>query len=78
VATWNVNSLKARLERVVGWLERARPDVLLLQETKLADDDVPREAFERLGYRSSTTARDGGTAWPSPAARHRGRAHELR
>src|SRR6185436_17159513 len=39
------------LERVVGWLERSRPDVLLLQETKLADDDVPREAFERLGYR---------------------------
>ena len=51
VATWNVNSLKARMERVVGWLERARPEVLLLQETKLGDDDVPRDAFERLGYR---------------------------
>jgi exodeoxyribonuclease-3 len=51
IATWNVNSLKARMERVVGWLERARPDLLLLQETKLADDDVPRDAFQRLGYR---------------------------
>jgi exodeoxyribonuclease-3 len=51
VATWNVNSLKARLPRFVGWLERARPDVLLLQETKLTDADVPRDVFERLGYR---------------------------
>src|SRR2546430_17576840 len=50
IATWNVNSLKARLEKVTWWLERARPDVLLMQETKLADDDVPREAFEGAGY----------------------------
>jgi exodeoxyribonuclease-3 len=33
IATWNVNSLKARLEKVQWWLERARPDVLLMQET---------------------------------------------
>jgi exodeoxyribonuclease-3 len=51
VATWNVNSLRARLEKVVWWLERALPDVLLMQETKLADDDVPAEPFERAGYR---------------------------
>ncbi len=50
IATWNVNSLKARLERVRGWLERATPDVLLMQETKLADDAAPREEFARLGY----------------------------
>src|SRR6476620_4119598 len=50
IATWNVNSLKARLERVRGWLERAAPDVLLMQETKLADADVPREVFAGLGY----------------------------
>jgi exodeoxyribonuclease-3 len=50
IATWNVNSLKARLEKVQWWLERAEPDVLLLQETKLADDAVPRDAFARLGY----------------------------
>src|SRR5262245_22353862 len=40
IATWNVNSLKARLEKVTWWLERARPDVLLMQETKLADADM--------------------------------------
>lgn len=50
IATWNVNSLKARLERVEQWLERAEPDVLLLQETKLADEDAPRLLFEAAGY----------------------------
>ncbi|HVY45783.1 MAG TPA: endonuclease/exonuclease/phosphatase family protein, partial [Minicystis sp.] len=50
IATWNVNSLKARLEKVAWWIERAAPDVLLVQETKLADADAPHEAFARLGY----------------------------
>src|SRR6266540_4405687 len=50
IATWNVNSLKARLEKVVWWLDRAKPDVLLMQETKLADADAPVEAFQRAGY----------------------------
>jgi exodeoxyribonuclease-3 len=50
IATWNVNSLKARLDKVTWWLERARPDVLLMQETKLADADVPADAFRERGY----------------------------
>ena len=50
VATWNVNSLKARLEKVTWWLERARPDVLLMQETKLADAEAPVDVFRDLGY----------------------------
>ncbi|MET0154457.1 MAG: exodeoxyribonuclease III [Candidatus Binatia bacterium] len=50
IATWNVNSLKARLEKVMWWLERARPDVLLMQETKLADSDAPAGAFRDAGY----------------------------
>ena len=50
IATWNVNSLKARLERVQGWLERGKPDVLLIQETKLADHDVPVDVFTNAGY----------------------------
>jgi exodeoxyribonuclease-3 len=50
IATWNVNSLNARLEKVEWWLERARPDVLLLQETKLADQDAPTLAFSMAGY----------------------------
>jgi exodeoxyribonuclease III len=50
IATWNVNSLKARLEKVMWWLERARPDVLLMQETKLADPAAPVAAFRDAGY----------------------------
>jgi exodeoxyribonuclease III len=50
IATWNVNSLKARLERVSAWLGRARPDVLLMQETKLADADAPVDLFRAAGY----------------------------
>ncbi len=50
VATWNVNSLKARQEAVERWLERAAPDVLLLQETKLTDADAPVMAFAMAGY----------------------------
>jgi exodeoxyribonuclease III len=50
IATWNVNSLKARMDRVIEWLERAQPDVLLLQETKLADDDAPLLPFRMRGY----------------------------
>ena len=52
IATWNVNSLKARLPRVEEWLEYARPDVLCLQETKLADKAFPALAFSALGYES--------------------------
>jgi exodeoxyribonuclease-3 len=50
IATWNVNSLKARLEKVEWWLERAHPDVLLMQETKLADADAPVMPFRMAGY----------------------------
>lgn len=50
IATWNVNSLNARLEKVWWWLERAQPDVLLMQETKLADAAAPVEEFEQRGY----------------------------
>jgi len=50
IATWNVNSLKARLDKVTWWLARARPDVLLMQETKLADADAPVDAFRDAGY----------------------------
>ncbi|HEX5240617.1 MAG TPA: exodeoxyribonuclease III [Candidatus Limnocylindrales bacterium] len=50
IATWNVNSLKARQEKVDWWLDRASPDVLLMQETKLADADAPLMAFQMGGY----------------------------
>jgi len=50
IATWNVNSLKARQEAVDNWLERAAPDILLMQETKLGDADAPVMAFGMAGY----------------------------
>lgn len=50
LATWNVNSLRARLPRVTTWLEAVRPDVLCMQETKLDDAAFPHEVFRALGY----------------------------
>ena len=50
IGTWNVNSLKARQEAVDRWLERAAPDVLLIQETKLTDADAPVMPFSMAGY----------------------------
>jgi exodeoxyribonuclease III len=60
IASWNVNSLKARLEKVVWWIERASPDVILLQETKLSDADAPRDAFAKLGYELAHHGTSGG------------------
>lgn len=53
IATWNVNSLKARLPRVEAWLAEVQPDVLCMQETKLADAAFPALTFEALGYSSA-------------------------
>jgi exodeoxyribonuclease-3 len=50
IATWNVNSLRVRLEHVLAWLDREQPSVLALQETKLTDENFPREAFSECGY----------------------------
>jgi len=50
IATWNVNSLRARVERVVEWVAAAEPDVLCLQETKVADAAFPTAPFAALGY----------------------------
>lgn len=50
IATWNVNSVKARLPRVLEWLSAAAPDVVLLQETKTLDENFPAIEIEDLGY----------------------------
>jgi len=50
IASWNVNSVNARLETVLRWFEAERPDVACLQEIKCVDEKFPSEAFERLGY----------------------------
>ena len=50
IASWNVNSVRTRLDQVLSWLEQQQPDVLCLQETKVADELFPHAAFEQLGY----------------------------
>ena len=60
LATWNVNSLGARLPRVTEWIAAQEPDVLCMQETKLADDKFPAEAFAELGYE---TVHHGDGRW---------------
>jgi len=50
IATWNVNSIKQRMENATAWLAERQPDVVCLQETKCVDDAFPRESFEALGY----------------------------
>ncbi len=57
VATWNVNSVRARLPRLLPWLEETRPEVVCLQETKVIDDLFPREPIEELGYEIATHGR---------------------
>ncbi|WP_216904799.1 exodeoxyribonuclease III [Synechococcus sp. CCY 9618] len=53
IATWNVNSIRTRLDQVSSWLKAEDPDVLCLQETKVADELFPHAAFEALGYRAA-------------------------
>lgn len=53
ITSWNVNSLKIRLEQVLEWMDANRPDVLGLQETKLTDDKFPVEAIEAAGYHAA-------------------------
>lgn len=50
IASWNVNSIRARADTVLAWLERTGCDVLCMQETKVVDDEFPRDEFARLGY----------------------------
>ncbi len=50
LATWNVNSIRSRLDRVAEFLDRQDIDVLAIQETKCRDDQFPFERFDELGY----------------------------
>ena len=73
IAAWNVNSIRARLPRVLEWLAAAAPDVALLQETKVEDAKFPREPIEDLGYnlalRGEAGGRHGGAVPPQRAGR---------
>lgn len=59
-ATWNINSLKVRQERLEQWLADVEPDIVCLQETKIADSAFPQLAFEALGY---SAAHHGEGRW---------------
>ena len=50
IATWNVNSLRVRLDHVLQWLAQAQPDILALQETKTVDDNFPQAELNAAGY----------------------------
>ena len=50
IATWNVNSIRQRMDNLCAWLKERQPDVVCLQETKITDDAFPRGALEGLGY----------------------------
>ncbi len=50
IATWNVNSIRTRLSQVISWINQHNPDVLCLQETKVIDEEFPKEPFKELGY----------------------------
>ena len=53
IATWNVNSLRMRLDAVISWLESVAPDVVCLQEIKCTDEDFPQAAFEKAGWHTA-------------------------
>ncbi|MGA2514535.1 MAG: hypothetical protein ABSG37_13115 [Candidatus Limnocylindrales bacterium] len=76
IATWNVNSLKAHIERVEGWLAGRSPDVPLMPETKLADEAAPEMAFGMAGY---DLLHHGEGRWNGhrQPRRDRGRPHQL-
>ena len=63
IATWNVNSAKQRVPRLLPWLDERRPDVVCLQETKLTDDAFDELLGEELAARGYTVARHGEAAW---------------
>jgi exodeoxyribonuclease-3 len=50
IVTWNVNSIRVRLTRLLSWLDRNQPDVMCLQETKVVDSDFPSEEIKQAGY----------------------------
>src|ERR671922_2845483 len=63
LATWNVNSVKQRVKRLLPWLDERRPDVVCLQETKLADDAFAELLGDELAARGYEVAAHGEPAW---------------
>lgn len=64
IATWNVNSITARLPRLLAWLENTGTDVLCVQETKCSAEQFPYDQLRELGYEAAVNAPAGGTVSP--------------
>ena len=52
ISSWNVNSVRARLENVLDYLKKQKPDILMLQEIKAQEINFPSESFKKIGYKS--------------------------
>ncbi|MFL5862234.1 MAG: endonuclease/exonuclease/phosphatase family protein, partial [Solirubrobacteraceae bacterium] len=63
IATWNVNSVKQRVPRLLPWLDERRPDVVCLQETKLGDDAFRALLADELAHRDYAVAVHGEATW---------------
>src|ERR1700709_44234 len=59
IATWNVNSIRQRIDHLLAWLQDCAPDIVCLQEIKCVDEAFPREAIEALGYNVVTHGQKG-------------------
>jgi len=55
IASWNVNSLRVRIDHVKAWLEENQPDLLCLQELKMPDEEFPTKALTEIGYHCAFT-----------------------
>lgn len=82
IATWNINSVRARLDRLLAWLRKAQPDVLCLQETKVTDDKFPYDPIREVGYHAAVFGQKSynGVAILSrsePTRVHRGMGDEV-
>ena len=52
IVSWNVNSVRARIENILNYIKDSKPDILLLQEIKTQDETFPRDIFKEIGYES--------------------------
>src|SRR5436305_15251967 len=77
IATWNVNSVKQRVPRLLPWLDERRPDVVCLQETKLADDAFIELLGEELAGRGYALALNGSATWNGVAILSRTGLHDV-
>src|ERR1044071_5719497 len=75
IASWNINSLRKRQDRLFAWLETVQPDIVCLQETKCPDDQFPALALQAAGYHA---AYHGEKSYNGVAILAKTKLHEVR